>query len=189
MLIKREPLITPTETHRFLPTGSDILIFSPPLSPRPYLRLKGDGSPIRGIFISHPRILPEGTTNAKPIRPAEECAIAIWVGEKSGQPGGVRLYPLSQLVGGVEVKEDAQVINKDIPVALSRKAFYKADKLTVKWNNAGNMALFLSQNDVDTTGRSYYGETNLYLVSLDGSFDGMVDLGELVVLPQREQRS
>ena len=32
--------------------------------------------------------------------------------------------------------------------------------------------------DVDSTGKSYYGETNLYLVSLDGSFDGLVDLGE-----------
>jgi len=33
--------------------------------------------------------------------------------------------------------------------------------------------------DVDNSGKSYYGETSLYLVSLDGSFDGMVDLGEL----------
>lgn len=40
-------------------------------------------------------------------------------------------------------------------------------------------ALFLAQTDSDTTGKSYYGETNLYSLSLDGSFDGMVDLGEL----------
>jgi translation initiation factor 2A len=39
-------------------------------------------------------------------------------------------------------------------------------------------ALFLTHTDVDATGKSYYGETNLYLVSLDGSFDGLVDLGE-----------
>lgn len=37
-------------------------------------------------------------------------------------------------------------------------------------------ALFLAQTDSDTTGKSYYGETNLYSLSLDGSFDGMVDL-------------
>jgi translation initiation factor 2A len=37
-------------------------------------------------------------------------------------------------------------------------------------------ALFLSHTDVDNTGKSYYGETNLYLVSLDGQFEGMVEL-------------
>lgn len=42
-----------------------------------------------------------------------------------------------------------------------------------------DQALFLTHNDVDTTGKSYYGETNLYLVSLDGSYDGLVDLGQL----------
>jgi len=36
----------------------------------------------------------------------------------------------------------------------------------------------LTHTDVDNSGKSYYGETNLYLISLDGSFDGMVDLGE-----------
>ena len=39
-------------------------------------------------------------------------------------------------------------------------------------------ALFLTHSDVDNTGKSYYGETNLYLVSLDGSFDGIVELGK-----------
>jgi len=37
-------------------------------------------------------------------------------------------------------------------------------------------ALFLTHSDVDSTGKSYYGETNLYLVSLDGTFDGLVEL-------------
>jgi translation initiation factor 2A len=41
---------------------------------------------------------------------------------------------------------------------------------------AKQQALFLTHTDVDNTGKSYYGETNLYLVSLDGSFDGLVDL-------------
>lgn len=34
----------------------------------------------------------------------------------------------------------------------------------------------MTHTDVDNTGKSYYGETNLYLVSLDGSFDGLVEL-------------
>lgn len=37
-------------------------------------------------------------------------------------------------------------------------------------------ALFLAQSDVDKSGKSYYGETNLYLVGLDGTFDGLVEL-------------
>lgn len=41
-----------------------------------------------------------------------------------------------------------------------------------------DQALFLTHSDVDVTGKSYYGETNLYLVALDGSFDGLVDLGQ-----------
>ena len=48
-------------------------------------------------------------------------------------------------------------------------------------------ALFLTHTDVDNTGKSYYGETNLYLVSLDGSFDGMVDLGKLGILSNGKQ--
>ena len=50
-------------------------------------------------------------------------------------------------------------------------------------------ALFLTHTDVDNTGKSYYGETNLYLVSLDGSFDGMVDLGGLRVLSSGQHHS
>lgn len=34
---------------------------------------------------------------------------------------------------------DVQTETRDMPSTTSRKAFYKADKLTVKWNNAGTM--------------------------------------------------
>ncbi len=136
----REPIITATESHRLIPTGSDLLVFSPPLAPRPILRLKGDGAPIRGVFISNPRALPEGTSNAKPITPNSEPAVAVWFGEKKGAPGGVRLFPLSQLTGpATERADDAQTENKEFPMSAARKAFYKADKLNVKWNNAGTM--------------------------------------------------
>nr|XP_019048990.1 translation initiation factor 2A [Kwoniella bestiolae CBS 10118]OCF27920.1 translation initiation factor 2A [Kwoniella bestiolae CBS 10118] len=134
-----EPIITSDESHLLRPQASDISIFSPPLSPKPIVRVRVEG----------------GVTSSKPIRPHQEPAVAIWIGEKKGAPASVSLYSLSSLLG---------------------KAFYKADKLHVKWNNAGTQALFLAQSDVDATGKSYYGETNLYLVSLDGSFDGLVDL-------------
>jgi translation initiation factor 2A len=50
-------------------------------------------------------------------------------------------------------------------------------KLAAKEKLIGPKALFLTHSDVDATGKSYYGETNLYLVSVDGAFEGMVELG------------
>ncbi|RSH94843.1 hypothetical protein EHS25_004649 [Saitozyma podzolica] len=168
-----EPIITQDESYLLRPSSSDLLVFSPPLSARPSIRLKGD-APIKGLFLSSPAALPQGTTNARPVPAHSEPAVAVWLGEKKGAPARVQLYPLSQLVAGGGDPEKTE--NRDLPTALARKAFYKADKLSVKWNKAGTMALFLTHTDVDATGKSYYGETNLYLVSLDGSFDGLVDL-------------
>ncbi|WRT63942.1 uncharacterized protein IL334_000869 [Kwoniella shivajii] len=175
-----EPVITSTESHLIRPGGSDIAIFSPPLSTRPISRVKVEG--VRGIFVSSPSSLSDGVTSSKPIRAHQEPALAIWIGEKKGAPASVSLYPLSSLVGKSSTSasngDDSEIKTetKDLPNTNARKAFYKADKLNVKWNNAGTQALFLAQSDVDATGKSYYGETNLYLVSLDGSFDGLVDL-------------
>nr|XP_019002979.1 translation initiation factor 2A [Kwoniella mangroviensis CBS 8507]OCF66440.1 translation initiation factor 2A [Kwoniella mangroviensis CBS 8507] len=147
-----EPIITSDESHLIRPQASDISIFSPPLSSKPIVRARV-----------------EGVTSSKPIHPYQEPAVAIWIGEKKGAPASVSLYPLSSLLGKATE-------TRDLPNTMARKAFYKADKLQVKWNNAGTQALFLAQSDVDATGKSYYGETNLYLISLDGSFDGLVDL-------------
>lgn len=82
--------------------------------------------------------MPEGTSNARPIPAHSEPAVAVWFGEKKGAPGGVRLFPISQLVGA-EVKDADSTENREFPQSLARKAFYKADKLNVKWNNAGTM--------------------------------------------------
>jgi translation initiation factor 2A len=137
--------MTADESHRLIASGTDVLIFTPPLSPRPTLRLKGDGAPARGVFLSSPRAMPEGTSNATPIKAHSEPAVAVWFGEKKGAPGGVRLFPLSQLVGSVKTEAGGQngdgpaTENKEFPQTAARKAFYKADKLNVKWNNAGTM--------------------------------------------------
>jgi translation initiation factor 2A len=37
----------------------------------------------------------------------------------------------------------------------------------------------LAQTEVDKTGKSYYGETTLYLLSASGGFDSRIDLGKL----------
>jgi translation initiation factor 2A len=38
--------------------------------------------------------------------------------------------------------------------------------------------LFLTTSDVDNSGKSYYGETNLYLIGLNGQFECKVALGK-----------
>lgn len=112
-------------------------IFSPPLSQRPSVRLKGD-LPIKGIFISSPTALPPNTTSAKPVPPHAEPGVAVWLGEHKGAPASVRIYPLSQLTGSGAVDEE-KTEHREFPITQARKAFYKADKLNVKWNNAGTM--------------------------------------------------
>ena len=59
---------------------------------------------------------------------------------------------------------------------ISQKTFFKGDKVQFKWNNRGSSILVLAQTDVDRSGKSYYGETTLYLLSTNGAFDARVTL-------------
>lgn len=59
---------------------------------------------------------------------------------------------------------------------VSNKTFYKADNVQMFWNDLGTNLLVLTQTEVDKTGRSYYGETNLYYLAVAGNFDCRVPL-------------
>jgi translation initiation factor 2A len=59
---------------------------------------------------------------------------------------------------------------------ISQKTFFKGDKVQLKWNKQGSSLLVLAQTDVDKSGKSYYGETTLYLLSTSGQFDARVSL-------------
>jgi translation initiation factor 2A len=59
---------------------------------------------------------------------------------------------------------------------VSQKNFFKGDKVQLKWNDNGTSLLVLAQTEVDKTGKSYYGETTLYLLSANGGFDSRIDL-------------
>lgn len=98
-------------------------------------------------------------SGAKPV-------VAVFCGEKKGAPASVRVWPLTSLVPAPE----------STPPHLSQKTFFKADKIQMKWNQAGTSLLFMTSTDVDKTGKSYYGETNLYLMSSRGDFDCRVSL-------------
>ena len=67
------------------------------------------------------------------------------------------------------------VPNFEAPV--SQKNFFKGDKVQLKWNDQGTSLIVLAQTEVDKSGKSYYGETTLYLLSANGGFDSRIDLG------------
>ncbi|XP_078488594.1 eukaryotic translation initiation factor 2A [Ciona intestinalis] len=51
---------------------------------------------------------------------------------------------------------------------VANKSFFKADTVSIKWNNRGTELLVTAAVDVDTTGESYYGEQSLHFMSCSG---------------------
>lgn len=99
--------------------------------------------------------------------PGGQPSLAVFFPEKQGMPAFVRVYALTSLLG---VQDGTSVT----PAA--QKSFFKADKVTMKWNKAGSSLLLMTSTDHDQTGKSYYGETNLYMLSARGDFDCRVGL-------------
>lgn len=77
-----------------------------------------------------------------------------------GQPAAVRVYNVPEFT-----------------TPASQKNFFKGDKVQLNWNDNGTSLIVLAQTEVDKTGKSYYGETTLYLLSASGGFDSRIDLG------------
>jgi translation initiation factor 2A len=90
---------------------------------------------------------------------AKDPAVAVFLPEKNSSPASVRLF---------------QYPNFASPVAL--KSFFKADHVQLMWNKQGSHLLALVSTEVDQTGKSYYGESNLYFLSARGGFDCHVTL-------------
>jgi translation initiation factor 2A len=59
---------------------------------------------------------------------------------------------------------------------ISQKTFFKGDKVQLKWNGLGTALIVLAQTEVDKSNKSYYGETTMYLLSANGSFDARITL-------------
>ena len=66
---------------------------------------------------------------------------------------------------------------------VSQKNFFKGDKVQMKWNAEGTSLIVLAQTEVDKSGKSYYGETTMYILSANGGFDSRIDLGESYTAP------
>lgn len=76
-----------------------------------------------------------------------------------GQPASVKVFNVPQFT-----------------TPISQKTFFKGDKVQLKWNALGTSLIVLAQTEVDKSNKSYYGETNMYLLSANGSFDARVTL-------------
>ncbi|KAI9822380.1 MAG: hypothetical protein M1827_000099 [Pycnora praestabilis] len=93
------------------------------------------------------------------ISPGKNHSIAVFVPERKGQPAAVKVYNVPHFAS-----------------AVSQKTFFKGDKVQLKWNDLGTSVIVLAQTEVDKTGKSYYGETNLYILSANGGFDSRIQL-------------
>ncbi|KAL9542915.1 hypothetical protein MBANPS3_008364 [Mucor bainieri] len=93
------------------------------------------------------------------LSPGKAPAVAVFIPEKNGAPAIVRMYSIP-----------------NFNTALSNKTFYKADRISMYWNDLGTNLLVLTMTDVDKSNKSYYGETNLYYLAVAGNFDCRVPL-------------
>lgn len=100
----------------------------------------------------------EGVTDFA-VSPGENHSIAVFVPERKGQPAAVKVFNVPHFEN-----------------AVSQKAFFKGDKVQLKWNDEGSSLIVLAQTEVDRSGKSYYGETTLYLMSANGGFDSRIEL-------------
>jgi len=86
-------------------------------------------------------------------------SVAVFVPERKGQPAAVKVFQVPQFASPV-----------------SQKTFFKGDKVQLKWNQEGTSLIVLAQTEVDKSNKSYYGETNMYILSANGGFDSRISL-------------
>ncbi|KAK4218461.1 eukaryotic translation initiation factor 2A [Rhypophila decipiens] len=100
----------------------------------------------------------EGVTHFA-VAPGLNQNVAVFVPERKGQPAAVKVFNVPQF---------------NSPI--SQKTFFKGDKVQLKWNGQGTSLIVLAQTEVDKSNKSYYGETNMYLLSANGAFDARITL-------------
>ncbi|EON66974.1 hypothetical protein W97_06090 [Coniosporium apollinis CBS 100218] len=100
----------------------------------------------------------EGVTDFA-VAPGRSHSVAVFVPERKGQPAAVKVFSVPQFASPV-----------------SQKTFFKGDKVQFKWNDIGTTLIVLAQTEVDKSNKSYYGETNMYILSTSGSVDARLSL-------------
>ncbi|KAF1844026.1 eukaryotic translation initiation factor-like protein subunit eIF2A [Cucurbitaria berberidis CBS 394.84] len=100
----------------------------------------------------------EGVTDFA-VSPGKNHSVAVFVPERKGMPAAVKVFQVPQF-----------------GQPMSQKTFFKGDKVQLKWNELGTSLIVLAQTEVDKTNKSYYGETNMYILSANGTFDSRIQL-------------
>ncbi|KAK9457570.1 eukaryotic translation initiation factor eIF2A-domain-containing protein [Dipodascopsis uninucleata] len=93
------------------------------------------------------------------ISPGHSYYVAVFIPERKGKPALAEVYNAPNFVR-----------------PLSSKALFKAERVVLKWNNLGTSLLIWTSTDVDQTGKSYYGESTLYLRGIAGNYDSRITL-------------
>eukprot|EP00111_Clytia_hemisphaerica_P007090 TCONS_00020590-protein len=89
------------------------------------------------------------------ISPAQHAPyiVAVYIPGKKGAPSCVRMFQYPNFGNGQ---------------AITNKSFFKSDKVDMFWNNKGTGMLVLVSAEVDTTGKTYYGEQSLHFMTSKG---------------------
>jgi translation initiation factor 2A len=85
--------------------------------------------------------------------------VVTFIPEKRGNPGKLKIYNFPKM---------------ETPVIT--KTFFKANDVTFLWNSEGTAILIWTHTDVDKSGKSYYGESGLYFIDINGKIDINIDL-------------
>lgn len=93
------------------------------------------------------------------ISPGLNSSVSVFIPTNKGKPAFIKVYSLSNLKNSV-----------------SEKQFFKGESCIFKWNSLGTSLLALVSTDVDSTNKSYYGETQLYLLDISGLFVQKINL-------------
>lgn len=85
--------------------------------------------------------------------------VAICIAESKGGPARCQIFRLDQLSRPTNAKN-----------------FYKAQSVAMQWNNIGTAVLVRTSQEVDDTGKSYYGGSHLYFLRADAEESSIVAL-------------
>eukprot|EP00435_Cladocopium_sp_Y103_P006199 s3508_g2.t1 len=88
---------------------------------------------------------------------AGEPHVAICIAEWKGQPARCQIYRVDQPSR-----------------ATATKNFFKAQTVTMSWNNTGTAVLVKAATEEASTGKSYYGDASLYFLRADGEETALV---------------
>lgn len=93
------------------------------------------------------------------VSPGLNPAVSVFAASHGGKPASIRVYKLPSL---------------NHPVA--QRTLFRAESVLAQWNKLGTALLVVAQTDVDSSNKSYYGESTLYLLSVNSGSDQRIML-------------